>query len=101
MQDSFVYQMLPARVVFGHGTCATLPAEAERLGLRRLLVLSTPEQAMLAQQVRQLLGDRAAGAFYDATMHTPVEVTARALEVVKAEWIDGVVAVGGGSTTGL
>lgn len=101
MQDSFVYQMLPARVVFGRGTRATLPAEAERLGLRRLLVLSTPEQAMLAEQVRQLLGDRATGAFNDATMHTPVEVTAQALEVVKAERIDGVVAVGGGSTTGL
>jgi alcohol dehydrogenase class IV len=34
-------------------------------------------------------------------MHTPVEVTERALEQVKAIGADGVVAVGGGSTTGL
>jgi maleylacetate reductase len=101
LQDSFVYQMLPARVVFGHGTSATLPAEAERLGLRRLLVLSTPDQSMLAERVQQLLDDRAASVFNGATMHTPVEVTARALDIVKAERIDGVVAVGGGSTTGL
>ncbi|QBQ99842.1 maleylacetate reductase [Paraburkholderia pallida] len=101
MQDSFVYQMLPARVVFGHGTSATLPAEAERLGLRRLLVLSTPEQVALAQRIQQLLGDRAPSTFNTATMHTPVEVTKRALEVVEAERIDGVVAVGGGSTIGL
>jgi maleylacetate reductase len=101
MLDSFIYQMLPARVVFGRGTSTALPAEAERLGLSRLLVLSTPEQASLAGHVQQLLGERAAGAFHGATMHTPVEVTERALEVVRAERIDGVVAVGGGSTTGL
>ena len=101
MLNSFTYQMLPARVVFGHGRSATLPVEAERLGLRRLLVLSTPEQAALAGRVQQLLGERAAGTFNGATMHTPVEVTERALEVVRAEQIDGVVAVGGGSTTGL
>ncbi|MCP3717340.1 maleylacetate reductase [Paraburkholderia sp. CNPSo 3281] len=101
MQDSFVYQMLPTRVVFGRGTSATLPFEADRLGLRRLLVLSTPDQAMLAEQVEQLLGGRAAGAFNGATMHTPIDVTERALEVVKAGRIDGIVAAGGGSTTGL
>ncbi len=78
MLHSFIYQMLPARVVFGRGTSAALPAEAERLGLRRLLVLSTPEQATLAGHVQQLLGERAAGAFHGATMHTPVEVTAGA-----------------------
>jgi alcohol dehydrogenase class IV len=101
MQDSFVYQMLPARVVFGRGTSATLPDEAERLGLRRLLVLSTRDQVTLAEHVRHLLGERAAGMFNDATMHTPVEVTEHALEVVKAKRIDGIVSVGGGSTTGL
>jgi maleylacetate reductase len=101
MQDSFVYQMLPTRVVFGRGTSATLPLEAERLGLHRLLVLSTPDQVTLAEQVGELLGGRAAGAFHGATMHTPIEVTERALELVKAERIDGIVAAGGGSTTGL
>jgi maleylacetate reductase len=99
--QSFVYQAQPARVVFGRGTMETLPDEADRLGLRRLLVLSTPEQAGLAAQVQQLLGERAAGAFAGATMHTPVEVTERALRVVKELDIDGVVSVGGGSTTGL
>jgi maleylacetate reductase len=101
MQTSFVYQGLPSRVVFGRGTAATLPAEAERLGLRRLLVLSTPEQAELAARTGALLGDRVAGTFNGATMHTPVEVTERALEVVEDLHADGVVAVGGGSTTGL
>lgn len=101
MKGSFVYQMLPARVVFGRGTIAALPAEAERLGLRRLLVLSTPEQVGLAERVRKFLGDRAAGIFGLATIHTPIEVTKQALELVEAERIDGVVSAGGGSATGL
>lgn len=101
MLDSFKYQALPTRVVFGRGTSAALPDEAGRLGLQRLLVLSTPDQSTLAARVQQLLGERAVSAFNGATMHTPVEVTERALEVVKANGIDGIVAVGGGSTTGL
>lgn len=101
MSQSFVYQSQPARVIFGRGTLAQLPAEAERLGLQRLLVLSTREQAELGAQVQHLLGKRAAGAFAGATMHTPVDVTERALSVVKELDIDGVVSVGGGSTTGL
>lgn len=101
MVNTFTYQMLPARVVFGQGTRTTLAAEADRLGLQRLLVLSTPEQSALADEVCRLLGNKAAGTFNGATMHTPVDVTERALEVVKAHGADGIVAVGGGSTTGL
>jgi maleylacetate reductase len=101
MLSSFIYQSLPTRVVFGRGTSAALPAETDLLGLQRVMVLSTPEQAALAEHVRQLLGERAVCLFSGATMHTPVDVTARALEWVSNEQIDGVVAVGGGSTTGL
>lgn len=101
MVNAFTYQMLPARVVFGQGTRKMLAAEADRLGLRRLLVLSTPEQAALADDVCRLLGAKVVGTFNGATMHTPVDVTERALEVVRAHDVDGIVAVGGGSTTGL
>ena len=41
---SFVHDALPMRVVFGPGRLAELGAEVERLGLRRVLVLGTPEQ---------------------------------------------------------
>ncbi len=39
--------------------------------------------------------------FDGATMHTPVEVTERALDVLREHSADCLVAVGGGSTTGL
>ena len=48
---------------------------------------------------------RSAGArpasFARATMHTPVEVTEAAVEEARAAGADCLVAVGGGSTTGL
>jgi maleylacetate reductase len=97
----FVYNGLPSRVVFGHGTLAQLPAEVARLGLSRALVLSTPQQAAQAQGVAELLGARAAGTCTIATMHTPVAVTERAMAIVAERSVDGLIAVGGGSTIGL
>ena len=98
MRD-FVYTGMPARVVFGSGALGRLPEEIERLGLRRALVLATPHQAASAQATAAKIG--AAGVFVEAAMHTPVEVTERALQAA-AQWgADGLVAIGGGSTTGL
>lgn len=100
-QPPFVYAAHPARVLFGHGTLAQLPAEVERLGLARAVVLATPEQAPLANAVARLLGARSAGTLALAVMHTPVDVTERALAQVLERKADGLVAVGGGSAIGL
>src|SRR5215467_3381120 len=99
--QAFVYTGQPARVVFGAGCLAQLGPEIERLGARRALVLSTPEQTAGAQEVAQLLGDRCVGLFDRAVMHVPIE-TARAARAEAARLqADCAVAVGGGSTTGL
>lgn len=99
--ESFVHTGLPMRVVFGSGTLARLPEEAAALGVSRALVLSTPGHAAQAEAVRRDLGAAGAAVFAEAAMHTPVEVTARAMAMVAREAIDGTVAVGGGSTIGL
>jgi maleylacetate reductase len=99
--QSFVYEALPTRVVFGAGTVAKLKEEVERLGITRALVLATPEQEGHAREIAASLGARAAGIFAGAAMHTPVEVTEKALAGVLEQRTDGLVAVGGGSTTGL
>ena len=101
MIPGFVYQSSPSRVVFGSGTRDRLAEEAERLGIARALVVSTPGQARLADMAAGYLGDRCAAILSKARMHTPVEVTEEAMAVVTANEIDGVVAIGGGSTTGL
>ena len=99
--DSFVYQSLPLRVVFGEGTSARLADEADLLAVRRALVLTTPGHERLGREMGERLGDRFAGLFAGAVMHTPVGVTDEALERAADLRADGVVAVGGGSTVGL
>lgn len=97
----FTYDALPARVVFGSGMLRQLPAELARLGCRRALVLSTPEQRGTAERASMLLGAASAGVFKGAAMHTPVAVTAAAMEEVERLGADSVVSVGGGSAIGL
>lgn len=97
----FVFPGLRSRVIFGHGTIAETGAEIERLGRRKALVLSTPNQRADAEALSARLGLLSAGVFSNATMHTPVEVTETALAAFRASGADCVVALGGGSTTGL
>jgi len=99
--EPFVYEALAQRVVFGSGTLAAVAGEVARLGCRRALVLSTREQAEAAARLAEQLGDLAAGRFPEAAMHTPVEVTERAMKRVSELDADCLVALGGGSTTGL
>lgn len=99
--SSFLYSALPARVVFGAGTLATARDEIARLAVARALVLTTPAQAEHGRIVVDLLGDRAAGSFHGAMMHTPVGVTDTALAAFRELGADGIVAIGGGSTIGL
>lgn len=97
----FQYQGSAQRVVFGSGSLSALPAEADRLGLTRLLVLSTPGHAHRASEAVSWLGDRTVGTFSKARMHTPIDVTTEVMATVAALAIDGTVAIGGGSAIGL
>jgi maleylacetate reductase len=101
MTRPFVFPGLTTRVVFGHGTLAQVPDEVARLGRSRALVLSTPHQEAEALALAASLGDKAAGVFAGAAMHTPVGVTEAAIAAYAAARADCVVSLGGGSTTGL
>lgn len=101
MTRAFTYQALPMRVRFGAGALASIGDEVRALGLRRVLVLCTPEQKTLADDIVQALGDHAAGIFPEAAMHVPVDVADRAVSLAGELGADGCVAAGGGSTTGL
>jgi len=97
----FVYDAPAARVLFGVGSLARLPQEIEKLGARRALVLSTPEQAADAERLAAQLGVHAAGVFARAVMHVPIETAREARELARKLDADCAVAIGGGSTTGL
>ena len=97
----FTYSGLPCRVIFGSGTLSQLPAEVDRLALKRVMVLATPQQKAEAERIATLIGDRAACVFAGAVMHTPVDVTEHALSWATKARADGTIAIGGGSTIGL
>jgi maleylacetate reductase len=97
----FVYNAMPARVIFGEGTRSKVGEELARLNCSRALVLSTPQQAGDAQEIAGMLGDKAVGIFTRAAMHTPVDITEMAVTETRALGADCTVAFGGGSTTGL
>jgi maleylacetate reductase len=97
----FVFPGLPARVVFGAGSVETLPDEVERLGVGRVVVLSTPGQRALAESVAGRLGPRALGVHPHAVMHVPVAVADAAVAYVRDIGADACLTVGGGSATGL
>lgn len=98
--QSFVYQPNATRVVFGAGAFDLLHSEAARIG-HRFLVLATPEQADLADRAASNLGAICAGVHAKAVMHVPVPVVDTATLKAQSLKVDGLVAVGGGSTTGL
>lgn len=98
---AFVYNGQPSRVVFGRGALEKLGAEMDRLGAKRALVLSTPEQRGAAEDIARRLGARSAGVYDRAVMHVPIETAEAARAVAKELNADSCVAVGGGSTIGL
>lgn len=99
--EPFVCTTNPARIVFGRDALAQLPAELEKLGLKRALVLTTRSQSAEAIRIAEQLGRSAAGLFDQAAMHTPVSVTEQAMAVFAAARADCVVSFGGGSAIGL
>lgn len=100
MKD-FVYQSAPSRVVFATGSIGRVGEEIERLGCARALILSTPFQQEDAEALSKRIGSLSVGVFADAKMHTPVDVTRRALDAFGKSGADCIVSLGGGSTIGL
>ncbi|WP_372026321.1 maleylacetate reductase [Rhodococcus sp. NyZ502] len=97
----FSYDASPARIVFGQGMIDTIAEEVRRLGRSRVMVLASRRLDAVAAAVTESLGDMAVARFDGALMHTPIEVTTAALRLAENHHVDTVVAIGGGSATGL
>ncbi|MGW4830126.1 maleylacetate reductase [Amycolatopsis japonica] len=97
--NAFVYDALPARVVFGPGVARTgLLNEVDAFGAGRILLVAADSEAALARELCVPFADRIATTFPGVRPHVPVEVAERARAA--AAGADLVLCVGGGSTTG-
>ena len=95
---SFVYEALPGRVVFGVGSVEHLGEEVDRLGARRVLAIAGKRAI---DGLVERLGGRWAASFTDVQQHVPVEAAARAVAAAATADADCLVAMGGGSATGM
>src|SRR5262249_38558872 len=78
-----------------------LPREVAQLGCQRVLLLCTPGQLSIADRLALKLAGRCASLFDRAVMHVPIESAHAATVAARQVRADGLLAVGGGSTTGL
>lgn len=101
MMKPFTYTANPSRIVFAPDSIDQLPAELDRLGAKRALIMCTPYQIEQAQAVADRLAGRVAAIFDKAVMHVPIEVAREARAFATEVGADCALAIGGGSTVGL
>jgi maleylacetate reductase len=101
VQDGFLYDALPGRVVFGPGVARQrLAAELDGLGAERVLLVAADPELPLARELTGPLGDRVVAEFSGVRPHVPVGVAQAAREEAARSRADLVLSIGGGSTTG-
>jgi maleylacetate reductase len=91
----------PSVVLLGAGAAELVHAQAERLGLRRALVLATARRGHTAERVSELLAERSIGVLGIAEEHVPIAIVLQGRHEASRRSADALIAVGGGSTIGL
>jgi maleylacetate reductase len=95
------YEALPGRVVFGAGAVCQVAAEVERLGATRALLIAGLLEPGTVERLQADLGQRYAGTIGEVAQHVPADFAASARKRAAALGADCLVALGGGSATGL
>ncbi len=99
--ESFHYDALPGRVIFGVGRRSEIGLEVDRLGLERVLLIADSFDLERAREIERHLGDRCVGVFTDVAQHVPVASAERARVLATTTGAQGTVTLGGGSATGF
>ena len=89
---------VPTRIVFGNGKIDSLKDEIQKLGGKRVLVLSGRTVAEKTDAVRRIndgLGDMSAGVYYGLTQRAPLPTAVEAANLALASGADTLVGVGG------
>jgi maleylacetate reductase len=90
------------RVVFGHPAAPAIAGEAERLGAKRVFVLSgrtLNTKTGEIEKVRAALGSRFAGVFDHMPAHSPRDAVVACANAAREAGADLLVSFGGGSVT--
>lgn len=102
MTERFTWTALPSRVVFAPGALGVVPDEIARLEKNRVLLIGGGASTRPSLvRLRDALGALVVGEIEGSTQHVPADLAAAATLTARTTGADVVVAIGGGSTTGL
>ena len=102
MSLAFTWQAAASRVIFHEGALDRVPAEVDRLGASRvLLIAGGAAVAGPSARLRAHLGARVVEGIDGVVQHVPAANAAAAAERAHGSGADVVVSLGGGSATGL
>jgi maleylacetate reductase len=97
----FIYSAQANNVVFGVGTLIKVADEVRSLGITRVFLIADGSAAGIGDSVEVSLGSLLVARWNEVAQHVPVDVATRARAAYEASGANGVVCVGGGSSTGL
>lgn len=92
---------LPGRIVFADGAATRLADELDQRGLQQAMLITASHDGRLGEYGHQALGSRVKTHWKEVRQHVPRELAQRATRAARAAGADVLVAIGGGSTTGL
>lgn len=101
MPPAFARTSLPGRIIFGDGALSRLAGELDQRNLRSAMLIAADYDAGLPEQGRDALGDRVRLSWSEVRQHVPRELAERATVAATGAGADVLLAIGGGSTTGL
>jgi maleylacetate reductase len=99
--ESFRYDALPGRVIFGVGRRREIGVEVDRLGFERVVLIADGFDLERAHEIEELLGDRCVGIFSNVAQHVPLALAERARALAVSTHAQATVTLGGGSATGF
>ncbi len=97
----FVWQGARSRVVMASGSALTLGDEADRLAMRRVMLVSGRRTAASPRVIDAVaaLGARVAVRFCDVPAHSDEDLVMAGVQAARDNNVDGLVAIGGGSAS--
>ena len=98
---AFDHRSLAGEVRFGPGRLGEIAEVLDARGLTRVLLVDGLEVAVVRERLARLMGHRLIATLEHIAPHVPVADADAARALVRREGLDGVVALGGGSATGL
>ena len=97
----FTFESQASRVVFGPGCLAQLSVELDRLGAKRVMLVSSGGRSAMAEKATSFAGGRIVESFDQAIPHVPQHIANSAREAASSCDVDCIVALGGSSAIGV